>query len=65
MIRSTVAHIDLDALQSNFRAIQAFLAADRQAAPGTAHSAAPKVIAVVKANAYAVSYTHLTLPTKA
>ena len=52
MIRSTVAHIDLDALQSNFRAIQAFLAADRQAAPGTAHSAAPRVIAVVKANAY-------------
>jgi alanine racemase len=52
MIRSTVAHIDLDALQSNFRAIQAFLAADRQATPGTAHPVAPRVIAVVKANAY-------------
>ena len=26
MIRSTVAHVDLDALQANFKAIQEFLA---------------------------------------
>ena len=39
MIRSTVAHVDLAALQANFRAIQAFVAERR-------------IIAVVKANAY-------------
>ena len=49
MIRCTFAHVDLAALQSNFRAISAFLSdsvrlhADRQA---------PGIIAVVKANAY-------------
>ena len=42
MIRSTVAHVDLAALQANFRAIQAFLTTP----------AAPGIIAVVKANAY-------------
>lgn len=47
MIRSTVAHVDLDALQANFRAIRSFLGA---AAP--AGSTAPDIIAVVKANAY-------------
>src|SRR5688572_15499535 len=45
MIRSTVAHVDLAALQQNFRTIQAFL----QAEPGRT---APGIIAVVKANAY-------------
>ena len=40
MIRSTVAHVDLAALQANFRAIQEFLG-------GTT-----RIIAVVKANAY-------------
>ena len=45
MIRSTVAHIDLAALQANFRAIQQYLSSDpRTKTPGT--------IAVVKANAY-------------
>jgi alanine racemase len=39
MIRSTVAHVDLAALQANFRAIQAFLGE-------------PRIVAVVKANAY-------------
>jgi alanine racemase len=39
MIRSTVAHVDLAALQANFRAIQKFVGG-------------PRVIAVVKANAY-------------
>jgi alanine racemase len=46
MVRSTVAHVDLDAIAGNFRAISAFLAADRRGA------GAPDVIAVVKANAY-------------
>jgi alanine racemase len=46
MIRSTVAHVDLAALQGNFRAIQAFLVAGAHGLPP------PGVIAVVKANAY-------------
>jgi alanine racemase len=41
MIRSTVAHVDLAALQANFRAIQAFLSESKAG-----------IIAVVKANAY-------------
>jgi len=44
MIRSTVARIDLAALRSNLRAVRAFLGTD--AAP------APRIMAVVKANAY-------------
>jgi alanine racemase len=39
LIRSTVAHVDLAALQANFRAIQEFVGV-------------PRIIAVVKANAY-------------
>jgi alanine racemase len=42
MIRSTVARVDLAALQSNFRAIQEFLGGPE----------GPAIIAVVKANAY-------------
>ncbi len=45
MVRSTVAHVDLAALQHNFAAIQTFL----QQEPGRTP---PGVIAVVKANAY-------------
>jgi alanine racemase len=45
MVRSTVAHIDLAAIQSNYRAIASFVAAE---SPGTP----PSLIAVVKANAY-------------
>jgi len=45
MVRSTVAHVDLAALQHNFTAIRAFLQQD------AAHTA-PDIIAVVKANAY-------------
>jgi alanine racemase len=45
MVRSTVAHVDLAALQHNFTAIQAFLRQDASRTP-------PDVIAVVKANAY-------------
>ena len=46
MIRSTVAHVDLAALQANFRAIRTFLST------GGTGAAAPGIIAVVKANAY-------------
>jgi alanine racemase len=63
MIRSTVAHVDLAALQANFRAIRAFVSAgvtlDRESPAGNHESRvtnrqshAPGVIAVVKANAY-------------
>ena len=44
MIRSTVAHVDLAALQANFRAIRGFVSSSAGQAPG--------IIAVVKANAY-------------
>ena len=46
MIRPTVARIDLAAIESNLRAISAFLNASRPS------PLAPRVIAVVKANAY-------------
>ena len=49
MIRSTVAHVDLAALQANFKAIQKFLKEGR-ALPGPPNP--PRIIAVVKANAY-------------
>ncbi len=63
MIRSTVAHVDLGALQANFKAIQSFLAAGTSDPGHVRRSAAsvgqggprrpvPQVIAVVKANAY-------------
>ena len=45
MVRSTVAHIDLAAIQSNYRSIASFLAAESGGPP-------PSLIAVVKANAY-------------
>ena len=50
MTRCTFAHIDLDALQSNFRTIAGFLARPRGAAP--IRQTPPGIIAVVKANAY-------------
>ena len=43
--RPTVARVDLEAVRSNLRAISSFLAS-------SSHTPAPKVIAVVKANAY-------------
>jgi alanine racemase len=50
VIRSTIARVDLTALQCNFRAIQTFLSAQpRTLAPS---QLPPSVIAVVKANAY-------------
>jgi alanine racemase len=48
MIRSTVAHVDLAALQANFRAIQTFVSGGSE--DPSLH--APGIIAVVKANAY-------------
>lgn len=45
MIRSTVAHVDLNALRANFAAIQQYLAREPGRTP-------PAIIAVVKANAY-------------
>jgi alanine racemase len=48
MIRSTVAHVDLAALQSNLRAIQNFLGGSGGPPP----CRAPEIIAVIKANAY-------------
>lgn len=51
MIRSTVAHVDLSALQSNLRAVRDFLASGA-AAGGPVASVPPQIVAVVKANAY-------------
>ncbi|HZO42628.1 MAG TPA: alanine racemase [Methylomirabilota bacterium] len=45
MVRSTVAHVDLDALRSNFASIQRYLSSDPGRTP-------PAIIAVIKANAY-------------
>lgn len=49
MIRPTVARVDLGAVQSNLRAIQAFVTAGAVSSPRVIP---PGVIAVVKANAY-------------
>ena len=49
MVRSTVAHVDLAAVQANYRAIVDFLARRPEGAPPRP---SPDVIAVVKANAY-------------
>jgi alanine racemase len=56
MVRSTVAHVDLAALQANYRAIEAFLAARTPAV-----RRAPSIIAVVKANAYGHGARHVAL----
>lgn len=54
MIRCTAAHVHLDAVRHNLRAVQAMLAADaalnREAGAGPV--VPPDIIAVVKANAY-------------
>jgi alanine racemase len=51
MIRSTVARVDLAALQSNFREIQKFVGGAKAEGPPP-RSTPPRIIAVVKANAY-------------
>jgi alanine racemase len=50
VIRSTVAHVDLAALQANFKAIQEFVTSGADL-KGVRHRP-PRIIAVVKANAY-------------
>jgi alanine racemase len=50
MIRSTVAHVDLAALQSNFKAIQQFVTGGARLKG--VRDRPPRIIAVVKANAY-------------
>jgi alanine racemase len=54
VIRPTVARVDLAAIESNFSAISAFLSAPpaHRASPIAHRDNAPRVIAVVKANAY-------------
>jgi alanine racemase len=54
VIRSTVAHVDLDALQHNFHAIETFVA--RRTPSGRRP---PRVIGVVKANAYGHGARHV------
>jgi alanine racemase len=49
-VRSTVAHVNLDAVASNFRAIGALL--DEETAAAAPGRRAPAIIAVIKANAY-------------
>jgi alanine racemase len=50
MIRSTVAHVDLAALQANFKAIQEFVTSGANLEGLRRHP--PRIVAVVKANAY-------------
>jgi alanine racemase len=52
VIRSTVAHVDLAALQANFRAIQQFLRSNPEPGTRNPERRSPDVNAVVKANAY-------------
>ena len=58
MIRQTVAHVDLDAIRSNYQAIAEFVGAASpppgsvSGPPPEAAREAPRIIAVVKANAY-------------
>ncbi len=56
MVRSTVAHVDLTALQANYHAIEALLASRTPAARRP-----PDIIAVVKANAYGHGARHVGL----
>jgi alanine racemase len=52
MIRPTVARVDLNALQANYRALRAHVSREAETAPRPGRSAPPGIIAVVKANAY-------------
>lgn len=54
MIRCTSAHVDLDAIRGNFRALREYLAAEAalNRALDKGPSEAPEIMAVVKANAY-------------
>ncbi len=74
MIRQTVAHVDLAAIEGNLRAIRTFLSNDAAASPehrtsdighrisnARASAKPPRVIAVVKANAYGHGAAHVGL----
>jgi alanine racemase len=56
MIRPTVARVDLRAVQSNYRHLVEYLGDDARPGEG---SAPPRVIAVVKANAYGHGAAHV------
>ena len=60
MVRPTCAHVNLNALKSNFRAIVEYLRRD-EAAEGEAGVRAPGVVGVVKANAYGHGSAHVGL----
>ena len=59
MNRPTVARVDLDALESNVRAVSAFLS--QPPTPNLQPPASPRIIAVVKANAYGHGATEVGL----
>jgi alanine racemase len=63
VIRPTVARVDLAAIEDNLRAISGFLRTSDVGprAPDTNRRAAPRVIAVVKANAYGHGATEVGL----
>ena len=52
MIRPTVARVDLGAIASNYQSIAAFLASRGDPRAPAANARSPRIIAVVKANAY-------------
>jgi len=52
MIRPTVARVDLNALQANYRALREYISREAETALPAGRSAPPGIIAVVKANAY-------------
>jgi alanine racemase len=52
MIRPTVARVDLNALQANYRALREYISHEAETALPAGRSAPPGIIAVVKANAY-------------
>src|SRR5512138_2270991 len=54
MIRQTVAHVDLAAIEANLKAIASFLTVptSNTQPQSSARREAPRIIAVVKANAY-------------
>jgi alanine racemase len=59
MIRPTVARVDLRALQSNYLAIAEYLAREPGHHGGNAPPSSPRIIAVVKANAYGHGAAHV------
>jgi alanine racemase len=52
MIRPTVARVNLGALKANYRALRQYVSREFEQAPAAREARAPRIIAVVKANAY-------------